>query len=365
MKKLSILIFTVICFTNVTLFSQDEKISAGGMKFFEGTWAEVLTAAKEQNKYVMVDAFADWCVPCKWMVANVFNTEAAGSFYNDKFIMYKFDMEKGEGPEFAEKYAVDLYPTYLFFSPEGELVHRSTGSKPVEMFIEDGKNALNPNKQSSNMAKRYANGERDADFLYEYAFSLAAVNPMSPETQEVVKAYLMSQKDEDLINEKNWKVINMLVYDANSPAFKYLEINKDKFAVKYGEQYVYEKIAMTKMNNYYSLKQYNEYAKEVSDYMDKYPSDNSEVLNNFAWNFYENVNDKAMLKKAEKWAKKSMELDKNYYNTDTYAAVLYKLGKYEKALKYTDEAIKLAKQSNQDYKGTEELKKKIEKKLDE
>ncbi|MBL4654590.1 MAG: hypothetical protein JKY33_02040 [Bacteroidia bacterium] len=80
-----------------------------------------------------------------------------------------------------------------------------------------------------------------------------------------------------------------------------------------------------------------------------------------AWNFYENIDDKGMLAKAEGWVKKSIEIEKSYANVDTYAAVLYKLGKKEEALKAVDEALSLAKEEEIDAKETQELKEKIEK----
>jgi thiol-disulfide isomerase/thioredoxin len=361
MKNILILFFFL--FSSSLLFSQDDEhqTGAGGMQFFEGSWSDVLAAAKEQNKYIFVDAFADWCVPCKWMASNVFPKEEAGKFYNEHFVIYKFDMEKGEGIDFAKKYEVSVYPTYLFFNPEGELVHRSVGSKPLEMFIEDGKNALSPEKQFLSMKKKYENGERGEEFLYNYAFALFNANA-DPETiNEVAVAYLSTQKEDDYISEKNWKVMDQLVTDVNSAPFKYLEANKDEFTAKYGEKDVDMKISYSKME-YYSLnKQWNDYAKVVSGIADKYASDDWQMLNGFAWTFYENISDKSMLKKAAKWAKKSMSLDKNYYNTDTYASLLYKLGKYDDALKYAKEALELAKKSNENYSGTEELIKKIEK----
>ena len=77
MKKLSIL-FLALFFIPLIYSQDDHTTGAAGMQFFEGSWSEVLAAAKEQNKYVFVDAFADWCVPCKWMTKNVFPTDEAG-----------------------------------------------------------------------------------------------------------------------------------------------------------------------------------------------------------------------------------------------------------------------------------------------
>lgn len=362
MKKKLILLSALFLLTQSVVYSQDDPTAGSvGMQFFEGTWSEVLAAANEQNKYIFVDAFADWCAPCKWMAKNIFPTEEAGKFYNENFISYKFDMEKGEGVDFAKKYEVKVYPSYLYFNSSGELVHRSVGSKPVEKFIEDGKNALNPEMSLTAMSEKYVNGERSEEFLYKYAFALSNAYQSPVKIAEVTNAYLDTQKDEELTSKKNWEVIEKLLNDINSPAFKYLEDNNNKFAAIYGEDKVNRKILETKINYFEFMKNWDDYAKVTSEYVDKYAMDNSQTLNMYAWSFYENVNDKTMLKNAERWAVKSMEIEKNYYNTDTYASILFKLGKKEKALKYAKEAIELAKKSDVDYKGTEELVKKIEK----
>jgi thiol-disulfide isomerase/thioredoxin len=362
MKKQLFIILGFFCVSLSFSYSQDKNVAAGGMNFFEGSLPDVLNAAKEQNKYIFVDAFTDWCKPCKWMAANVFPNEEAGRFYNENFIVYKLDMEKGEGIDFAQKYEVRSYPSYLFFDPQGELVHRSVGSKPVEMFIEDGKNALNPDKQFYALQKKYDAGDRSENLLYNYAFALSSANRGQLEIAEVASAYLNTQKKEDLTSEKNWNVIDKLLYDINSSAFKYLEENKDKFAARYGEDNVNRKILITKIEYNSDVGNWTWFAKALPEFAEKYAWNSWDMLNEFAWSIYENIDDKEILMSAEKWIVRSIELEKNYYNTDTYAAILYKLGKHKKALKYANEAIELAKASNIDYKGTQELIEKIKKK---
>lgn len=114
----------------------------GGIQFFEGTWQEALDQAKAEDKLIFVDAYAVWCGPCKWMDANVFTDPAVGEYFNTHFINYKFDMEKGEGPEFAKKYNVRAYPTFLFINAAGEVVHSIRGSRQPGQLIDEGKNAL-------------------------------------------------------------------------------------------------------------------------------------------------------------------------------------------------------------------------------
>ena len=63
MKKLILVMFLMIL--GVPAFTQSEV--GEGIKFENGTWAEILAKAKKENKYVFLDAFTTWCGPCKWM----------------------------------------------------------------------------------------------------------------------------------------------------------------------------------------------------------------------------------------------------------------------------------------------------------
>ncbi len=86
-------------------------------------------------------------------------------------------------------------------------------------------------------------------------------------------------------------------------------------------------------------------------------------LNSLAWSYYENENSTAKLEEAIKWIVRSIELEKFYANIDTYAALLFKTGKYTEALKKSKEAIEKAKEDGEDYNSTTELINKIIEKL--
>jgi predicted RNA polymerase sigma factor len=59
------------------------------------------------------------------------------------------------------------------------------------------------------------------------------------------------------------------------------------------------------------------------------------------------------------WAKHSVELKDMYFNNDTYANVLFKLGKKEEAKIAAEKAIELAKKEGADYQETQDLLDKI------
>lgn len=86
-------------------------------------------------------------------------------------------------------------------------------------------------------------------------------------------------------------------------------------------------------------------------------------LNSLAWEYYESVDDPNELEEAKKWVIRSIELDKNYHNVDTYAALLFKTGKYTEALKKAKEAIEIAKENDQEFDSTTKLINEIIEKL--
>lgn len=205
------------------------------------------------------------------------------------------------------------------------------------------------------LQEKYESGDRSEELLYDYAFALAKEKQ---DYKTVMNEYLETQNESDLLSEKNWKMIYYLVGDINSPAFEYLVTNREAFVEKYDKD-VDNKILLTNLAYYQKSGDWSGYYAYATEAADGLAADNWLVLNNMAWAFYENVDDVEMLESALLWTEKSMQLSANYYNTDTYAALQYKLGNYEDALKYANDAIELAKQKGEKYDGTEELIEKI------
>lgn len=78
-------------------------------------------------------------------------------------------------------------------------------------------------------------------------------------------------------------------------------------------------------------------------------------LNSLAWYAYRSDASAGDLEKARSWILRSIELDRNYYNLDTYAGILFKTGEYTQALKTAKAAIELAKANEIKHDATSEL----------
>lgn len=74
--------------------------------------------------------------------ATTFRDKDAAAFFNQNFINYSIDMEKGEGPALATQWQVDSYPTLLIFDAAGKIVLGTVGFLKPEDLIKFGKQGL-------------------------------------------------------------------------------------------------------------------------------------------------------------------------------------------------------------------------------
>jgi thiol-disulfide isomerase/thioredoxin len=167
-------------------------LNAQGIKFFEGTWEEVLAKAKSENKPVFVDAYTKWCGPCKRLQNTVFPTKEAGDYYNQNFINFKIDMEIQAGIEFGVKYPVNAYPTLFYINHKGEIVYSHVGSANVEKLIEIGKKAMLAYNDTPELEKEWDKGNREYDVVLKYVKSLVM---KSKPANKIVFDYLKPNPD--------------------------------------------------------------------------------------------------------------------------------------------------------------------------
>lgn len=76
------------------------------------------------------------------MKRNTFSDKQIGTFFNNNFINVAIDAEKGEGPNLAQKYRVNGFPTLLVVDKNGEVISSSSGYMESDGLMQLGKNAL-------------------------------------------------------------------------------------------------------------------------------------------------------------------------------------------------------------------------------
>jgi thiol-disulfide isomerase/thioredoxin len=355
-----------------------------GIQFAHGEWKELLAKASREDKLIFVDAYAEWCGPCKKMAKDVFTQKEVGDYYNTRFINVKMDMEKGEGIGLAQKFGITAYPTLLFINEKGDVVHRAVGYHTSDLLLGLGEAALDPARNIGSVKAKYEKGDRSPDLLYNYA--MLQYDAMDATYGKTAEEYLATQKDWS--SDKNMEFLFQMLNNSDSKMFDYFVEHKAAFEQKFGENSVTGKVDelvqgvvyqaqseadLKPVDNlyakmfparagelsgrlrigYYAAKEdWDNYAKATTAFYKKYPAQSWDELNQAAWFFYESVEGKKNLKQALKWALKSVKMESLYYNNDTVAALYYKLGKKGKALKYANKAIALAKETGEDYSST-------------
>lgn len=104
--------------------------------------AEVITITSENfeekvlksKQAVLVDFYADWCVPCKMMAPVV---DAAAEKYEGQLTAGKLNLD--ENLDLADKYGVQSIPTLIVFK-DGKEAGRTVGAQTkseLENFIKE------------------------------------------------------------------------------------------------------------------------------------------------------------------------------------------------------------------------------------
>lgn len=364
-----------------------------GIRFETGSFELTLARAQATNKYIFVDVYTEWCAPCKKLEKEVFTQPEVADFFNQHFINLKINAEKGEGVEFSSVFDVNAYPCALFFSPDGKLVHRTVGYFETQAFIDNGRNALNPDRQIITLHHKYESGDRSEQVLRNYAYAmLAAGDAKAP---VIARELLQQQTPAKWHQPENWELIQKIELDMGGSVFDYVATHPKVFAPYEPEYSAYihlvtgramfmagrsqktDRLHLLKqvLKHYfpqdsaryiaradfyfYTIGNHDEkkYAAAVR-YLDTFCNDWQE-LNEMAWNYYEQEETQPQLKKALQWAEKSVHLHKTYQNLDTKAHLLYKLGQNGAAAAIAREAITLGESAKMDVSMTRELLLKI------
>jgi thioredoxin-related protein len=309
---------------------------------------------------------------------------------NAKFVSSRIDMEKGYGIDLAMKYRIQAFPTALIFNPEGQLVYRIMGYSEPQKYILDIQKALDPKTQEK---YKGISTKVEQDFPQFYKDVFAGNGKRKFADEATVTAFLDQQKD--LFSEVSWSVLvtcrmsekykqhfldnikkyselygsevdnktTYLMYDLLSAAIKEKSDSKLKACLEGVDKYVQldkEQISESFKLSYYSeTGNWKPFAAEFEKYITRNGYSNPGSINNYCWNIYEKCEDPDVTTKACKWMEEAVKKEPSYMYVDTYAALLFKTGKYREAEQAANQAIKTGKETGENVKSTEELLGKI------
>ena len=286
-------------------------ISKGqGIQFELGdSWDQIKEKAKRENKLIFVDCYATWCGPCKQMDKEVYPSQKVGDYFNKRFISVKLQMDRtsGDASEIKDRYAmadtlkkkmqIEGYPTFLFLTADGQLLHKGLGYRSVGGLI----------MMASDVIGTLVT---DSATQHEQKNELAKVS-------EVSASYPSARQLQEAFGKKG-----VVDYGSDTSWLNRAKAIDDKYR--------------------------NSPMKPEDG-----QAGNIWILNTSAWNAFEECNDDAILNRALAWSEVSIALCKiladekrepiNVQLLDTRANLLHKLGRTAEAIVQEEEAIAIDK----------------------
>ncbi|MBK8721322.1 MAG: thioredoxin family protein [Saprospiraceae bacterium] len=352
---------------NIVLLSQF-SIQAQGIEFFHGSWADALEKAKSSEKLIFIDAYAQWCGPCKKMAATAFRDEKVGKFFNENFINLKIDWESEEAADLKGKFSVNAYPTLFFVNAKGELIKKEVGGRDADGLLTLAKSISSKVDNSKEFEVEYKKGNRDSTLIYNY---VKALNKAGKPSLKIVNEYISKQKDFTSVG--NLKIIFEGATEADSKVFDLMLSNKAKIIELFGEKAYFEKVekacqktvnkaiqfqnkdlieeANNKMEsakhanaNAFATTSIMDYCKSIGDadgfcaackdYIKDVKTEDPAKLHTIAKEIAQNFpKDKNAMKLAEKYAEKATKNSEVYEYFYTYSSILLQNGNTKDALK--------------------------------
>ncbi|MEP0987764.1 thioredoxin fold domain-containing protein [Ekhidna sp.] len=350
------------------------------MNFEQGSWDDAVAQSRMSGKLIFLDAYAEWCEPCKEMEEYTFTDLEVANYYNANFINVRMDMEDYPGVELAEQYSVGVFPSFLFINGNGEIVHRGCGAMDANQFLALGKDALTDSITLITMEKRYDSGDRSADFMLDY---LGLLEEACLDAEGFAEGYLADVDLNELTTETPWEVFAAYQWDIYSREFQYLIKNTKKFEDEIGQRLVNAKLYDTYLAQYqevfeseelhdfgmrallHSMKEVNftgadtlklmmnlhyaefteswkDYAGYAIDLVGMTELQDPEQLNELAWKFYLFVDNKNQLEIASSWAQQAVDQQPEPSMIDTFASLQFKLGNRKQAIELEKRALELA-----------------------
>lgn len=110
-------------------------------------YTEALKTAKKTPKLIFVDLYADWCIPCRVMDANVYGDPSVASLLNTRFLPVKLDADSQDsivcdGQKntvqrcYFDVWELSALPAFVLIAPKGLTILTVTDSmSPQELQI--------------------------------------------------------------------------------------------------------------------------------------------------------------------------------------------------------------------------------------
>lgn len=208
--------------------------------FFQGTYEEALQKAKEEQKDLFVDFWAEWCAPCKMLAKEVFTDSLVGEYFNARFVCVQLNVEEAGNKEIVKRFKPEALPTLAFVSGVGKELRRAAGFISPQGLLQEAKIALGEELSFEQLYEKYKKDRKDFDtqqqLLFEAPAFLASQEGYNREKwsvriESLFPDYLKNKKLENMINDADFYILTLYHQQTskNDPVFDFVVKNYDRF----------------------------------------------------------------------------------------------------------------------------------------
>ncbi|MFB0909001.1 MAG: thioredoxin 1 [Spirosomataceae bacterium] len=127
MKKLPLALLMFLFTFNSIESNAQQTSSNNTTNFYGGSYDDFLREARKQDKVAILDFWASWCAPCKKMDKETFANAELAKHLNEKFLIYKVNVDTFDGMEIANRFGVESFPTVITLDSHGRFIDELKG----------------------------------------------------------------------------------------------------------------------------------------------------------------------------------------------------------------------------------------------
>jgi thioredoxin-related protein len=217
-------LFRQVClFSFIFLFPFLGHTQNTGIKFQSGlSWPEIQAKAKAENKLIFIDFFVDSNDECRYMETKIYPDQKVGDFFNTHFVNLRLRMDSTPRgaidvrdwdagiDSIVKKFRIKAYPTYLFFSADGQALHKVMGYTETGIeFITKAAAALDAQSQYFTLLAGWESHKTDSAYLL-YAILAAKACGDDENTNEIFNCYVGCLRQP--VTKYNSELIYDLIY---------------------------------------------------------------------------------------------------------------------------------------------------------
>ena len=157
-------VFLLISFILISHFLSAQMLQTTNMQ-------KAIALAKQHNKLLVIDFWAEWCSPCKKMNKTVWDTPEIKNVLTN-FVFVKFDLTAGF--KMAKPYKLTSIPCFYIVDGLGNIIHKEEGVKSKKYVLNLLKTLPNNIEKLNRISLKYNSNDTASLFYIAENFSMCS-----------------------------------------------------------------------------------------------------------------------------------------------------------------------------------------------